>query len=110
MRYYLEEKTHKLREKVEKEVLGWPKVSTKKMFGCPCYKRDGKLFASLVTEGIVITHISDEDREKLSRLFQTGPFHAGKRIVDSWLRIPIININDIDKIMPFVRKSYKYVL
>ena len=47
MRYYDEEKMRNLRQNIEKEILSWPKVTTKKMFGCPCYKFNKKLFAFL---------------------------------------------------------------
>ena len=38
MKYYNEEKMQNIRSKIEKEILGWPNVTTKKMLGCPCYK------------------------------------------------------------------------
>ena len=34
-----------LRRAFEGHVLEWPQVTTKKMFGCPCYQAKGKLFA-----------------------------------------------------------------
>ena len=55
IKYYSEEETKELRLAIEKEVLNWAHVSTKKMFGCPCYQAKGKLFVFLVTNGIVIT-------------------------------------------------------
>ena len=58
MKYYDEEKMHDIRLKIDKEVLSWSNVTTKKMFGCPCYKYKDKLFAFLVTEGVVLTKLS----------------------------------------------------
>ena len=55
MQYYNEEKMKNLRLKLEKEILSWPNVTTKKMYGCPCYKYKEKLFAFLVTDGVVLT-------------------------------------------------------
>jgi len=55
MKYYSEEDMKDLRRVFEKEVLSWPEVSTKRMFGCPCYQADKRLFAFLVTDGLVIT-------------------------------------------------------
>jgi uncharacterized protein YukJ len=87
MKYYSEEDTKDLRLAFEEEVLSWPQVSTKKMFGCPCYQVKGKLFVFLVTKGIVITHLEQADREELSRQHETTSFQAGKKIVQNWVRL-----------------------
>ena len=54
MKWYSEEETKELREAFEKEILKWPQVDFKKMFGCPCYLANGKMFAGMVTKGIVL--------------------------------------------------------
>ncbi len=94
----------------EEKVLRWPQVSTKKMFGCPCYRANSKLFAFLVTNGVVITQLSRADRERIARQRQAAIFQGGKRIVQDWLRLPIENRRDLGRIMPFVRKSYAFAL
>jgi len=106
MKYYSEEETKDLRLAFEDIVLNWARVSKKKMFGCPCYKVDEKLFAFLVTKGVVITKLAENEREAITTQYQTTPFQAGKKVVQNWIRIAIENKSDIDKIMPFVRKSY----
>ena len=106
MKYYSEEETRDLRLAFEGQVLSWPKVTKKKMFGCPSYKSDEKLFAFLVTNGVVITKLDKNDREAISSIYPTTPFQAEKRIVQNWVKIPIENKSDIDKIIPFVKKSY----
>ena len=110
MKYYSEEDTKDLRLAFEEKVLCWPQVSTKKMFGCPCYQSNGKLFTFLVTNGIVITQLAQADRETLSRQHQTTFFQAGKNFVQRWVRLSIKNKGDLDRIMPFVRKSYESAL
>jgi hypothetical protein len=110
LRYYSEEKTKNLRLALEKEVLSWPQIGTKKMFGCPCYQAKGKLFVFLVTKGIVITLLELADRQKLSRARQTSFFQAGKKIVKNWIRLSINSKDDLDEILPFVRKSYEEAL
>lgn len=64
MKYYSEEETKELRQALEEQVLNWTGVTKKKMFGCPCYKANEKLFAFLVTNGIVITKLQPSDREE----------------------------------------------
>jgi len=110
MKYYSEEETKELRLALEDKVLSWPHIGTRKMYGCPCYKAKGKLFAFLVTKGLVITCLTENERAKVSRQYQTTPFQAGKITIPGWVRIPIGNKQDVEKIMPFVRKSYKSAL
>jgi hypothetical protein len=107
MKYYSEEEMKDLRVAFEENVLTWEHIGTKKMFGCPCYQANGKLFAFLVTKGIVLTQLGEEDKETLSQQFSTAPFKAGKKTVQRWTKIPINSKKDLDQIMPFVRKSCK---
>ena len=110
MKYYSEEDTRDLRLALEKDVLNWVHVSTKKMFGCPCYQAKGKLFVFLVTKGIVITQLQPVDREKLSSQHQTSFFQAGKNTVKNWIKLSIRNREELEKVMPFIRKSYEEAL
>ena len=107
MQYYNEEKMKNIRLKIEKELLEWPNVTTKKMYGCPCYKNNEKLFAFLVTDGIVLTKASEQDKMKLSKEFKIKPFQAATRIMKSWPQIPLDESSDLKKIIPFIKNSYK---
>lgn len=109
MKYYSEEDTRDLRLALEKRILNWSNVSTKKMFGCPCYQINSKLFIFLVTKGIVITHLEEADIEKLTKKYDTTFFQAGKKIVKKWIKISI-EPKDLDKMMVYIRKSYESAL
>ena len=63
MQYYNEEKMHDFRLRLEKEIMSWPGVTTKKMYGCPCYKYKDKLFAFMVTDGVVLMKVSESGQE-----------------------------------------------
>ncbi len=63
LKLYVEKLTHELRETLEKEILGWYKVTFKKMFGCPCYLTNGKMFAGLVTKAVVITKLNESEQK-----------------------------------------------
>ena len=106
MQYYNEEKMQNLRLIIEKDILSWPNVTTKKMYGCPCYKYKDKLFAFLVTDGVVLTKASEEDKNKLSKEFKIKPFQAATRIMKGWPQIPVNKTTDLKKIMPFIKNSY----
>ena len=106
MQYYNEEKMENFRLRIEKEILNWPNVTTKKMYGCPCYKYKDKLFAFLVTDGVVLTKSSEQDKIKLSKEFTIKPFQASTRTMKGWPQIPVDEISDLDKIIPFIKNSY----
>ena len=110
MKYYSEKETKDLRLALEKEVLSWAHVSTKKMFGCPCYQAKGKLFVFLVTNGIVITKLEPDDKKELSNQRQTSFFQAGKKTVKNWVKLSVKGTEELDTIMPFVRKSYEHTI
>jgi predicted DNA-binding protein (MmcQ/YjbR family) len=106
MQYYNEKKMHNLRLLIEKEVLNWPNVTTKKMYGCPCYKNKEKLFAFLVTDGVVLTKMSEQDKIRLSKEFTIKPFQAGKRKMNKWPQVSVDETTDVEKIIPFMKNSY----
>jgi predicted DNA-binding protein (MmcQ/YjbR family) len=107
MKYYDEEKMHDLRLLVEKEVLGWPEVTSKKMYGCPCYKYQDKLFAFLVTDGVVLVRVSEQDKIDLTRHFDIKPFQtSANRTMKNWPQIPLNKESDLKKIIPYIKQSY----
>jgi hypothetical protein len=106
MQYYNEEKMHNLRLRIENEILNWPNVTTKKMYGCPCYKNKEKLFAFLVTDGVVLTKVREQDKIQLSKEVEIKSFQAGKRTVNRWPQIHIDETTDLEKIIPFIKNSY----
>lgn len=109
MKFYSEKETRDLKLAIEERVLKWPEVTTKKMFGCPCYQVNGRLFMFLVTEGIVITRLVEADINELFQKYNATFFQAGQRIVKKWIKLSIES-KDLEMIMPYVRKSYEAVL
>ena len=106
MKYYSEEKTRDLRLALEKKILDWSNVTTKKMFGCPCYQVNKKLFVFLVTNGIVITQLKEEEIETLSKMYKITFFQARKKVVKKWIKLSI-EVNDLENIIPYVKRSYE---
>ena len=90
----------------EKKVLSWSGAAAKKMFGCPCYKVNGKLFAFLVTDGLVLTRLESHDRSRLARNIAITLFKAGNRIIKIWPRIPLISAKDMTRAVSLAKKSY----
>ena len=110
MKYYSEDEMKDVRTALEGVVLQWPDVKTKKMFGCPCYKHKDKLFAFLVTDGLVMTKLDEGSREKLSKSHKISSFSAGSRTVKAWVQVEISDKKGLKKLYPFVKKSYELVL
>jgi hypothetical protein len=110
MQYYNEEKMKNLRQRLEKEILSWPEVTTKKMYGCPCYKYKDKLFAFLVTDGVVLTKADEQDKMRLSAEFTIKPFTAATRTMKGWPQIPLDEKSNFTKILPYIKKSYHHSL
>jgi predicted DNA-binding protein (MmcQ/YjbR family) len=108
MQYYNEEKMHSVRVLLEQQILSWPDVSTKKMYGCPCYKYKDKLFAFLVTDGVVLTKASEQDKANLGQEFQIKPFQVATRTMKGWPQIPIDETSDLERIIWFIKKSYEH--
>ena len=110
MKYYDEEKTGKVREALEKEVLGWPGVTRKEMMGCLCYFSGRKFFAFLVTGAIVLTKLSEDDRTKLSGHVSTKPFEMSGRTSKTWVRVELRKQGALQPVLAYVRKSYEATL
>ncbi len=107
MKYYDEEQTVQIRQALEKEILQWPGVTAKKMFGSPCFFYGRSFFAFLVTKGIVITKLSEVGRVALAKHADAKPFEmTGARVPKSWIKVSLGKPEDIQKILPFVKKSY----
>jgi hypothetical protein len=59
-----------------------------------------------VTDGIVLTKASEEDKIKLSKEFKIKPFQAVTRTMKNWPQIHVDESSDLKKIIPFIKNSY----
>ena len=109
LKWYIEEETREQRESFEKEILAWPQVDYKKMFGCPCYLANGKMFAGLVTKGLVITKLSESEKGELKKIKSIQPFATGPKVIKSWVQINL-RAKELKEVMSFVKKSYERAL
>lgn len=109
-RYYTDQSMQNLRAAFEKAVMQWPQVRAKKMFGCPCYQAGGKLFAFLVNNGVVITHLPESQREALALKFSLTSFQANEKTMPGWPQAPFVNKGDLPALLPFIQASYQAAL
>lgn len=109
MRYYDEVVMQTRRAAFEQALRRIPGLTVKKMFGCPCYKRHEKMFAFLVTDGLVLTRLAAKDRERLLAKFQGGAFQAGRKTVATWVQAPFQSLNQLDEYLPLLRRGLRAI-
>ena len=63
MKYFDTEKMGQIRDALETEILKWPGVSRSEMMGCLCYLLGKNMVAFLVTDGIVISKLSEQEQK-----------------------------------------------
>ena len=107
MKYYAENRVQQIRQALEAAVLKWPQVKVKMMFGCPGYRAGNKLFAFLVTGGVVLTCLSPRDRESLAKKLPIESFRARGKAVANWVKIAVACGADLKLALPYVKKSYQ---
>src|SRR2546425_10885991 len=81
MKYFDTEKMGQIRGELEKEILQWPGVSSREMMGCLCYLHGKSMIAFLVTDGIVISKLSEGEKKNLSKLRKKESFRLGGKLI-----------------------------
>jgi len=107
MPYYAESEAGDLREAFEEIVRAWHGVTTKKMFGAPSYAAGGTLFAVVVTGGIILTRLSEEEKASLRKDPAADYFTGQGRVIPKWVTIAIRDPADIGRYLPFIEASYR---
>jgi hypothetical protein len=106
MKYSDEQKMGEIRDELEKEILEWPGVSSREMMVCLCYLYGKNMLAFLVTEGIVISKLSEQEEKDLSKLSKKASSKMGGKT----MRKPVWELKTRDNprtILPFIKKSYQ---
>jgi len=106
MKYFDTEKMGQIRDELEREILQWPGVSSREMMGCLCYLLGKNMIAFLVTDGIVISKLSEQEQKDLSKLSKKISFKMGGKS----FRKPVWELKTLDNlrtILPFLKKSYQ---
>ena len=78
MKYYIEEETRPLKEAFDEKILQWPDVITRKMMGCPSYMAKGKMFALVVTRGLVLTKLDEQEKQNLTDVHEWEPIEPSR--------------------------------
>ena len=81
-------------------------VLSREMMGCLCYLHEKNMIAFLVTDGIVISKLSEQEQADLSKLSKKVSFKMGAKT----FRKPVWELRTRDNlrtILPFLKKSYQ---
>jgi hypothetical protein len=108
VKLYSDDIMRETREILESEVLDKPEVTTKRMFGCPCYKVKKALFGFLVTEGLVITKLPEADRDAALKIPGADFFKPGNRVMQKWVQIPLKGPEALPDVLAWLWKSYEH--
>ena len=108
MKYHDEEKMAEIQKTLEKEILKWKGVTSKPMMGCLCYFYNRKFIGFLVTNGIVLMKLREEDQKEIKEKFGGKPFEMAGQTGRLWVT-PLNGPKDVESVMPFVRKRYEDV-
>ena len=108
MKYFDEEKMQTIQREFEKTVMKWKGIVSRPMMGCLCYFYNRKFVCFLVTDGIVVMKLADEDQARLKEAFGGKPFEMAGQTGRMWVT-PLKSTADVKVIMPYVRKRYDMV-
>jgi len=97
-----------IRKTFDAEVLTWRGVTSKPMMGCLCYFYNRKFIGFLVTDGVVLMKLSENDQKEIKEKFGGKPFEMAGQTGRLWVT-PLNGPKDVRSVMPFVRKRYKDV-
>jgi hypothetical protein len=89
-----------IQHELEKEILNWPGVSSREMTGCLCYLHGRNMIAFTVTNGIVISKLSEQEQNDLSKLSKRTAFKMSGKT----LRKPVRELKtreNLRTILPF---------
>lgn len=107
MPYFEETQAGELRQAFGKIVHPWPGVTSKKMFGAPSFAANGTLFAVIVTGGLILTRLGDEEKATLLEDPAVEYFTGHGRVIRKWLFIAIKEPADLERYLPFIEASYR---
>jgi len=105
VKYFDEQKMELIQKEFEKTVLKWKGLVSRPMMGCLCYLYNRKFVSILVTDGIVVMKLADEDQAKLKAELGGKPFEMAGKTGRMWVT-PLKSVGDLRAVMPYVKKRY----
>src|SRR5207237_8067369 len=104
MKYFDPEKMGQIRDELEEEILQWPGVSSREMMGCLCYLHGKSMIAFLVTDGIVISKLTEQEQKDLSKVSRQMSFKMGGKTMRKTVWA-VKTRENLSTILPFLKNS-----
>ncbi len=99
-----------LQAALDELVLGWPGVTTSKMFGSRAYRAQGVLFAMIGGAGLILTKMQPDQREAAVKKHHARTFVGHGREIPAWVEFPLEDGAALASIAPLVRHAYENAL
>jgi hypothetical protein len=91
----------------ENEVYRWPGVTRKKQLSRTRYYVNGREFASIDGDFLILSRVTPEDRKILEQDWQAGPEIIGNKTIGFKIKIPF-DTDSVIKLLPYVKNSYNH--
>lgn len=96
-----------LRERLEAATARLASISTKKMFGCDCFFRDGAIFAMVWKDGRIAVKLPDEASHAALRAIEgCEPWAPSGKAMGAWLLVPEAWNDDDEALRPWVVRAH----
>ena len=99
-----------IKEQLDMRLLPWPDVTSRQMFGGVCYLHQGRMFAIIHDDSVVIKLPDGERRDAIEN-------HAGRefsigngRTFGQWTEFPGIAVSNIAILEPLLNTGYRYAM
>lgn len=91
-------------------VLGWPDVTTGKMFGSRAYRANGVLSAMIGGSGLILTKLNDAQRQQAAEENDGHAFVGRGKELPGWTAIALEGAARLAAVSPMVRAAYENAL
>ena len=95
---------------VDELVLGWPDISTSKMFGSHAYRARGVLFAMIGGRGLILTKLQAEQHQVAAEEHDAHAFVGRGNEVPAWTEFALEDGAGVAPLAPMVRDAYDNAL
>lgn len=94
--------------RIQKILLGWPRVDPKKMFGGTCYLMDGKMVCG-VWQDYLILRIGEEAAMQALKKPHTKPFDITGRPMRGWVMVKEDGVKEEEILTEWLNKAKNFV-
>jgi hypothetical protein len=91
-------------------ILGWPDVTSSRMFGSPAYRAKGVLFAMIGGKGLILTKLEPDQRLTAAERYGARAFVGRRKEVPGWTEFSVEDGEGIEPISSLVRDAYENAL